>query len=120
MLSFLKKKLIKHQKESLQELNLSQQYYGNTRRNTPAPDSIKKALSKINLRLVLIRIIYSNPTYKRTSSVFSSRIKGSFKYKSTHDLGIIIGHCQGCEKFQRLALEMKNSAFKIEIIKSLI
>ena len=54
MLSFLKKKLIKHQKESLQELNLSQQYYGNTRRNTPAPDSIKKALSKINLRLVLI------------------------------------------------------------------
>ena len=54
MLSFLKKKLIKHQKESLQELNLSQQYYGNTRRNTPAPDSIKKALSKINLRSVLI------------------------------------------------------------------
>lgn len=62
MLSFLKKKLIKHQKESLQELNLSQQYYGNTRRNTPAPDSIKKALSKINLRSVLI-ISLKNPLW---------------------------------------------------------
>ena len=62
MLSFLKKKLIKHQKESLQELNLSQQYYGNTRRNTPAPDSIKKALSKINLRSVLI-ILLKNPLW---------------------------------------------------------